>query len=126
MTILGIDFGGKHIGLAKGDDQNKIALPFLSLENNGLNKLIVEIKSLVEKEEIGEVVVGLPLNMSGQKTDQTKKTEYFAEKLKKEVNIKIILVDERLTSIGVKKLGSDVDEHQLAAREILQGYLDKK
>lgn len=126
MKILGIDFGGKHIGLAKGDDQNKIALPFLSLENNGLNKLINEIKEIVKNENIEEIIVGLPLNMSGQKTDQTKKTEYFAEKLGKEINVKIIFEDERLTSIGAKKLGSDVDEHQLAAREILQGYLDKR
>ncbi|MFA6296625.1 MAG: Holliday junction resolvase RuvX [Patescibacteria group bacterium] len=125
MNILAIDFGSKHIGLAKGDDQNKIALPFLSLENNGLNKLINDLKEIVKNENIEEIVVGLPLNMSGQKTDQTKKTEYFAERLGKEINIKIILEDERLTSFGAKKLGSDVDEHQLAAREILQGYLDK-
>lgn len=126
MNILGIDFGGKHIGLAKGDDQNKIALPFLSLENNGISNLVNEIKGIVEKEEISEVVVGLPLNMSGQKTSQTKKTEYFVERLKKEIIAKVILEDERLTSIGAKKSGSDVDEHQLAAREILQGYLDKR
>jgi len=99
MNILGIDFGGKHIGLAKGDDQNKIALPFLSLENNGISNLVNEIKKIVEKEEIVEIVVGMPLNMQGQKTDQTKKTEYFVERLKKEIKIKIIVEDERLTSI---------------------------
>lgn len=125
MNILGIDYGGKHIGLAKGDNVNKLALPFLSLENDGLDKLISEIKEIVEKEEIGGIVVGLPLNMSGQKTKQTEETEYFTNRLHKEVNVKIILEDERLTSFGVKKMRSDVDEHQLAAKEILQGYLDK-
>ena len=124
MKILGIDYGAKHVGLAKGDDENKIALPYLSLENKDVKSLIEELKSLIKDEEIEVVVVGYPLNMKGEKTRQTEEIESFVEFLRKDLDIKIVLEDERLSSVSAKKMEGNVDEHQLAAREILQGYLD--
>ena len=125
MKILGIDHGSKHVGLAKGDDENKIALPFLSLENEGIDNLIGELSGIVKDEDIDVVVVGYPINLKGGKTEQTNKVEVFVEKLKVGLNCKVVLEDERFSTVGARKMGSDVDEHQLAAQSILQGYLDK-
>lgn len=125
MKILGIDYGAKHVGLAKGDDKNKIALPFLSLDNKGIENLVGELRELVRDENVEIVVVGYPINLKGGKTGQTREVESFAGKLRDDLDCEVVLEDERLSSVGAKKMGSDVDEHQLAAQSILQGYLDR-
>lgn len=126
MKFLAIDYGSKHIGLAKGDNVNKMALPYLSLENNGSDNLINKLEEIVNKEGIGIIIIGLPLNMAGEVTKQTEEIEEFVDLMRKQINVEIILEDERFTSEISRKLGGPVDEHQLAAQQILQSYLDKK
>jgi len=122
MKYLGIDWGEKRIGLAIGDSGSKLALPF------GVAASLKEVLKVVKAQDIEKVVIGEPKSMSGQ-GDLAEAFNYFLDKLKKNLNIDIELIDERLSSkaadslMGSKKEKASRDA--IAAMIILQSYLDK-
>ncbi|MCD6109263.1 Holliday junction resolvase RuvX [bacterium] len=130
---LGIDYGDKRIGIAVSDNEQQMAFVRDNIKNTSKRKVIKKIKELCEQEKIILVVVGLPLNMEGENTEQTLKVIGFVNELKKAINQKIVYHDERLTtkrsdviltSIGIR--GKDRKEKidSIAASLILQNYLD--
>jgi len=130
--ILGIDYGEKRVGLALSDPMHMIASPYKTIPNNP--DLIVAIQSIMKAEIVEIVVVGLPKGMKGQETAQTKHVTSFVEYLNQN-DIKVELVDERLTSISAKKAlveqGIKTGHNkglidQTAAAIILQQYLDSQ
>tara|TARA_B100001029_G_C14921671_1_gene372346 strand:+ start:86 stop:499 length:414 start_codon:yes stop_codon:yes gene_type:complete len=130
---LGIDFGEKRVGLALSDRLYLIASPYKTLHYISENDLISEIKKIVVKKEIEIFVIGLPLNMKGEDSAQTKKVRKF-KKLLSILNLPIIYEDERFSSIIAKnslvfqnvKTGHNKSEiDRTAAAIILQQYLDK-
>ena len=131
--VLGIDFGEKRVGLALSDRQNLIASPYKTLHYISENDLISEIKNIVFKKEIEIFVIGLPLNMKGKDSAQTKKVRKF-KKLLSILDLPIVYEDERFSSIIAKnslvlqnvKTGHNKSEiDRTAAAIILQQYLDK-
>ena len=129
--ILAIDYGEKRIGLATGDTELGVALPFGIVENNGIKKLLADIAEICRKEEITKIVVGFPMGLSGEKTKQTEKTEKFIAVLKESIQIPVEKQSELFTSrqshgifkdAGVKK--KRIDES--AATLILADYLERK
>lgn len=123
MKYLGIDYGDKKVGVAIGDDQVKIASPFSVLVND--EQLMSNLTSIIETEQIGSLVVGLPLGLAGQQSAQYKKVRKFITKLVDEISIPIIEEDEKLTSAYAKTLGSGKIDDDVAAMIILQSYFDK-
>ena len=130
--ILGIDYGEKRVGLALSDPMHMIASPYKTIPNN--HDLIVAIQSIMKAEIVEIVVVGLPKGMKGQETAQTKHVNSFVENLNQN-DIKVELVDERLTSISAKKAlveqGIKTGHNkglidQTEAAIILQQYLDSQ
>ena len=130
---LGIDFGEKRVGLALSDRSNLIASPYKTLQYISKNDLISEIKKIVIDKEIEVFVIGLPLNMKGEDSDQTKKVRRF-KNLLSILELPIIYEDERFSSIIAKnslvlqnvKTGHNKSEiDRTAAAIILQQYLDK-
>ena len=130
---LGIDFGEKRVGLALSDRSNLIASPYKTLQYISENDLISEIKKIVIDKEIGVFVIGLPLNMKGEDSDQTKKVRRFKNVLSI-LELPIVYEDERFSSIIAKnslvlqnvKTGHNKSEiDRTAAAIILQQYLDK-
>ena len=130
---LGIDFGEKRVGLALSDRLNLIASPYKTLQYISENDLISEIKKIVIDKEIGVFVIGLPLNMKGEDSDQTKKVRRF-KNLLSILELPIVYEDERFSSIIAKnslvlqnvKTGHNKSEiDRTAAAIILQQYLDK-
>ena len=130
---LGIDYGEKRVGLALSDRLNLIASPYKTLQYISENDLISEIKKIVIDKEIGVFVIGLPLNMKGEDSDQTKKVRRF-KNLLSILELPIIYEDERFSSIIAKnslvlqnvKTGHNKSEiDRTAAAIILQQYLDK-
>ena len=127
--LLGIDYGTVRIGLAVSDELQMLAIPFKSIKND--DNAISFIKQFIVKENIGKIILGLPLNMKGKDTEITKIVRDYADKLKNDIGKPVILEDERLSSIAsakeiklVKKDKGDIDTN--AAKIILQSYLDKK
>jgi len=140
--LLAIDYGRKHFGLAIGDKNLKIAFPYQTIENKGFGSVLNQIKAICQsirrgsglapglpkgqKEEIELIIIGRPLGMTGKKTRQTKLTDRFVAKLKRQINIKIKVEDERLTSQAAEKfLTPSEHNHAVAAMIILQNYLDR-
>ena len=129
--VLGIDYGDVRIGFALSDPMRIIARPLITLRND--NELINEISILVQSNKVTDFVVGYPLGMKGQKTDQTKKVDGFIEVLKNNFSIPITSVDERLSSVsainslvkqGIKTGTNKSQIDQTSAAIILQEFLD--
>jgi putative Holliday junction resolvase len=140
--IIGIDYGLARMGLAVSDESKTIAAPFMIFQvekksEQTIAKLILELQKHQEKlqYQISEIVIGLPLMMSGKVGFLADEVKHFVEELKKHTSIPILTWDERLTSVQAersmregllsrKKRAKNVDS--VAAVIILQSYLDFK
>ncbi len=131
--ILSLDFGSKRIGLAVSDELGVTAqgLPTL-LRTNKRNDLD-HLRRLIKQYGVSELVIGLPLRMSGEEGIQSGKVQEFAELLRGRFKLPVHLFDERLTSVeanrvlresemGIRRRAEVVD--QLAAVLILQAFLE--
>ena len=130
---LGIDFGTKRVGLALSDRSNIIASPYRTLNYVSEKDLITQLEAVVSENDIEILVLGLPINMKGEDTVQTKKVRNFKEILST-LQIPIVFEDERLSSVSAinslilqnVKTGHNKPEiDKTAAAIILQQYLDK-
>lgn len=129
--VAAIDFGLKRIGIAVSDKNRKIALPVAMVE--GGKKAIQNIKAALPILEVDLILVGLPLELSGKKGPMALMVEEFAKTLEEALSIKVLLVDERLSSKGAevqlrgiplkgKSRNEKIDI--VAASLLLQTYLD--
>jgi len=132
--ILGIDVGDKRIGVAVTDPLQITAQGVMTLKRKTRDDDLEAFRELIAKYEIKKVVAGLPLNMNGSETAQTRKTVNFCQFIKKRLDIEIIYIDERLTSSWSEKVlieGNVSRENRkdyidmLAAQIILQSYMDR-
>ena len=130
---LGIDLGSKRVGIALSDKLNFIASPFKTLFFNNQKDLLSQLEILINEFDVKTIVLGLPLNMSGIDSLQTKKIREFKSSLLV-FNIPIVYEDERLSSVTAKKsmvvqnvkTGHNKSEVDMrAAAIILQQHLDK-
>ncbi len=94
--VLGIDYGEKRVGVALG--VGGLARPFTTLENLSEPDLIEKIKTLGQEEQIGSLVVGLPLNEDGSESNQAKINKAFGERLQQSTGLPVHFWDEALTS----------------------------
>ncbi|KJS83916.1 MAG: Holliday junction resolvase [Peptococcaceae bacterium BICA1-8] len=134
MRVMGLDVGDRRIGIAVSDPLMITAQSLETLNRTKLEKDIAYICELLEKFEIEELVVGLPKNMNGTLGPQVEKVKEFVEDLLKAKEIKIIYIDERLSTVSVERtlISADVSRKKrktvvdkLAAAVILQSYLDR-
>lgn len=137
MRYLGIDLGSKTVGLALSDPMHVIASTYKTIffENEDYESTISEIIDVIEKNDIGKIILGFPKNMNNTLGERANITLKYKELLENNTNIPIILYDERLTSvisnsvlieadISRKKRKKKVDS--VAAQIILQDYLNKE
>ena len=131
---IGIDLGTKRVGLALSDSLNMIASPYKTLTFIDNKDLVKKLSIVISDNNVKTIILGLPLNMSGEDSEQTKKVRTFKELLSK-LNLPIIYEDERLSSVSAKKslvlqnvkTGHNKAEiDRTAAAIILQQFLDKK
>jgi len=124
IKYLGVDWGEKRIGLAFGDSESGVAVPFRVVAS------ISEIFKAVKDEEVDEVVIGTPLKMQNVELRMQNEFLEFLELLKKKVDVPVTLIDERLSSKGVDNLKGDkkskAERDAVAAMLILQTYIDTK
>ncbi len=133
MRYLSIDYGTRRTGLAICDPSETFVSPLAVVDSR--KGILEKIINIIKTENIGAIVVGLPLNMDDSKGSQAQMSEKFAELLKKEIQLPIYLQDERLSSYaaeeklapaqftrGKKKERLDA----IAAAEILEVFLQQK
>lgn len=124
MRILGIDYGGKRVGIALSDENKKMAFPYTVLPND--KKIYIEIKKICEKEMVEEIVLGLPLALNNRDTDATKPAQDFKLRLEKEVNLPIIFEKEFYTTKEAERVQGKIKKIDAsAAALILKYYLSR-
>ena len=120
---LGVDYGEKRIGLALASDDLRVARPFKIIEHGRTPHLEV-FRNLIHAYGITDIVVGLPRNLDGDDTAQTKQVRQFAGELER-LGLPVILQDEAGTSELARQSHPDkahIDDD--AAAMILQDYLE--
>ena len=131
--LLAIDYGARRVGLALSDPLKIIASPYRTIINKNNTNLIEEIERIIATEDVELTIIGLPLGMAGQITEQTKKVKEFIDKLTAR-GIVIKYEDERWSSVAAKrsmkeqniKSGYNKDlVDQTAVAIFLQQYLDR-
>ncbi len=131
--ILAIDFGNSKIGFALTDPMRIISRPYYTLRYDTEDIALDWIRETIQRERVGRIVMGLPIDMEGKETHQSSLTRQFAERLKSSVEVPVDFQDERFTSEEaneeIKKMGKDpingrkiID--QVAASIILKNYLE--
>jgi conserved hypothetical protein TIGR00250 len=136
LRTIGLDVGDKTIGVAISDPSGLIAQGIKTIKRSNLDDDIQEINKIINSFKAEEIVVGFPKNMNGTIGPQGQKVINFVEILKKEIDLPILLWDERLTTVEANRMlieGADMRRDKrkkvidkLAATIILQGYLDHK
>ncbi len=131
--LIGIDPGGKRIGIALSDENKIVATPYTTIIKENYRDLVDKIQKIVKEYDIVGIVIGNPINMDGTEGPSSQSAKDLAKNLSKDVTENITLWDERLSSQGAFNLSSDLainsskkvkklDEN--SAQFILQGVLD--
>ena len=136
MRYLGLDLGSRTLGVAVSDKLGLIATNYKVIRHNEeYDKLLEEVKTLVEELEVDAVVLGFPKNMNNTVGPKGELSLEFQKKLQEILSIPVLLQDERLTTksatdmliegnVSRKKRKEVVDG--IAASIILQSYLDRR
>lgn len=134
MRILCLDVGSKTIGVALSDPMGWIAQGIKTIRRGATDTDCRDLKKMIDENEVGKVVVGLPLNMNGSEGPQAVSIRRFVEEMQKIIgNIPVEFWDERLSTVAAERalIEADVSRakrkkiiDQMAAVHILQGYLD--
>lgn len=132
--FLGIDLGTKTLGLALSDYSGMVASPLKTLPKGKFSKDVLALRNLIGEHEVKAIVLGLPREMDGSDGKRVQSTRAFASNLSREIDLEILLWDERLSTVAVervlikeadltRKRRADVVD-RAAAAFILQGVLD--
>jgi len=131
--LIGLDLGSKRIGVSICDERQSIATPFKTLNKINTDKIIVDIKEIIEENDIGGIVIGNPINMDGSLGPSAQSVSDIAKNISKSISVPVCLWDERLSTVGAFNLSSQLDINvskrvknidQNAAAFILQGAID--
>ena len=133
-TILAFDYGTKHIGVAVGDTETRMAHALGVVEGAGSAARMAGIESLVGEWRPDRLVVGLPLALDGAEHAMTVRARRFARQLAARLGLPVDLADERLSSAvaeeELREAGRGGRKHKQlvhgeAARIVLQSYLNE-
>jgi len=131
--LIGLDLGSKRIGVSICDEKQSIATPFKTLKKINTDKIILDIKEIIEENDIGGIIIGNPINMDGSLGPSAQSVSDISKNISKSINIPVCLWDERLSTVGAFNLSSQLDVNvskrvknidQNAAAFILQGAID--
>ena len=124
MRWLGVDAGLARVGLAISDPDERVAVP---LEGVPAAAAIPAIRSIVARDEVGGIVIGLPLTMSGREGEATRMARRLGDRIERALQLPVEYEDERLTTAEAERLtGSARPSDDIAAVLILQQFLDRR
>ena len=132
--LLGLDVGTKTIGMALSDVTRSVATPFDTIHRTKFTVDAKTIREVVEKNQVGALVIGFPLNLDGSEGPRAQSTRAFARNLAAHVEVPMVFWDERLSTAAVERHLIEADASRkrraevvdrMAAAYILQGALDR-
>lgn len=133
MRIMAIDLGDARTGLAVSDLTGTLCGVAWTMEEWNMERAAQRIAAECNSRGVGTLVLGLPKNMDGSEGPRAEKSRSFAELLRKETQLPVVLWDERRTSIDAHRIlhdsGKKMKKHRskvdaVAASLILEGYLN--
>ena len=132
LRILAIDYGRKRIGLAVSDELGLTARPLTVHSRTNRRDDLRRLREICREHAVSRIIVGHPLQMSGEAGEMAEEAARFAARVGKELGVEAELVDERLTSWDAQQLASagsrrrkDEPVDDLAAAILLREYLEK-
>ena len=120
--------------MALSDPEGILASPFTIIDRTNDSQALEAIKDIINKQQVGRIVVGLPRSLDGSLGKQAQKVKEFTQKLSEQIKIPVEYRDERLTTVmaqrlkrasGGKKGQGKTRYDAQAAALILQGYLEE-
>ncbi|HEY8436505.1 MAG TPA: Holliday junction resolvase RuvX [Haloplasmataceae bacterium] len=135
MRVLGLDLGTKTVGIAISDTLGLVAqgLETFTFKEERYEEALNYVVNLIRQYEVTTVVLGYPKNMNGTVGERGKVTEWFKDALENRIDVKVILWDERMTTMIAEQILLEADLSRrkrkkvidkMAAVVILQSYLD--
>ena len=133
VRFIGLDLGSKRIGVSICDERQLIATPFKTINKTNTNELIWQLKTIIEENNIGGIIIGNPINMDGSLGRSAQSVNDVTSNISKDIDLPVILWDERLSTVGafnlsgllgvnISKRVKNIDQN--AAAFILQGAID--
>ena len=131
--LLGVDLGENSIVITICDENQMVATPLKIIRKNKFEILVIEIKQIIEENNIKGIVIGNPINMDGSIGKSSQSAVDFCQNLSKNITIPITMWDERLSSEATFKITKDLGTNtssrvknldKNAAAFILQGAID--
>lgn len=132
MRIMAIDYGDQRIGLAVSDERAILVGDAWTMKEWNMERAVKRIGKLVTERNICKLVLGLPKNMDGTEGPRAAISREFAELLRQETGLEVVLWDERRSSIEAHAIlhanGRKEKDHRknvdaVAASLMLEGYL---
>lgn len=126
MTLLGIDFGRRHVGLARATADGRIAAPWKVLPVRGREDALAQLVALLRRESVQRAVMGLPRNADGTEGSPARRVRRLARVLARRTGVPVVLQDEYASTIeAAERVGGRKGRLDAAAAAvILQAYLD--
>ena len=130
---MGLDPGGRRIGVALSDPTGLLASAHSVLRRTTLDRDLEALRTIASENDVGLVVVGLPLHLSGREGGEAEKAREFALRMGEALGLPIEMVDERLSSVEAERQLQESRVRRVrwkerldavAAAVVLQGYLD--
>jgi putative holliday junction resolvase len=123
VRVLALDYGSARCGCAVSDPTGTLATPIEAVERPDTRRGMSRLAGLVREHGIKQVVVGLPVGLSGADTQQTMAARDFAQRLGERVPVPVDLYDERFTTSIAAARGGSGSEDSRAAAVLLEDYL---
>lgn len=123
--VLALDYGVARCGCAVSDPTGTLATPIEPVLRPATRKGLARVVDLVRERDVGRVVVGLPLSLSGGDSQQTIETRAWAARLAARLTVPVELCDERFTTLIASRDPGDrtSSEDSRAAAHLLCGWL---
>lgn len=133
MRCMALDYGDERIGVALTDLLKVLAKPYCVYHRKHTDEDFDFLLEIINSQQVDTIIMGLPTNLDGEEQEITSKARNFGEELKKRSKIKLLYVDERMSSVVAddilkqtekdwKKRKAQLDMY--SAMVILQDYLD--
>ena len=132
--LMGLDVGAKTIGIAFSDVRRVVATPRETIRRSKFTDDAETLRRLIETNDVGGLVIGLPINMDGSEGPRCQSVRQFAANLLAKIDIPVAFWDERLSTVAAERalIEADVSRKRraevvdkMAAAYILQGALDR-
>ena len=133
---MALDLGSKRIGVALSDPLNIIAQSYTTLMFNGKNNLVKDLLEIINEKNVGTIVFGIPVTLSGEESKKTKETRelisFIESKLPKDLvfdyedeSMTTVKAHHIMRSMGKKPSRNKDKVDQIAAQQILSQYMER-